>query len=65
MRALRPARKISPIEPTVAAVVREQTGVAWSRARALFIEGRVTVNGQRCLDPAARIPAGSVRKTNR
>ena len=46
--------------PTVAAVVREQTGVAWSRARSLCAEGRVTVNGQRCLDPAARVPADAV-----
>ena len=29
-------------EPTIAAVVRQQTGVAWSRARGLCIEGRVT-----------------------
>ncbi len=43
--------------PTVAAVVREQTGVSWSRARKLCSEGRVTVDGKRCLDPAARILA--------
>ena len=47
-------------EPTVAAVVREQTGVAWSRARALCTEGRVSVDGQRCVDPACRVAAGSV-----
>src|SRR5438876_4061106 len=47
-------------EPTVAAVVRQQTGVAWSRARRLCTEGRVTVNGQRCLDPASRIAPGTV-----
>ncbi|MEO7742579.1 MAG: RluA family pseudouridine synthase [Usitatibacter sp.] len=46
--------------PTVAAVVREQTGAAWSRARKLCSEGRVTVNGERCLDPAARIPTDAV-----
>src|SRR5688572_28203546 len=46
--------------PTVAAVVREQTGVAWSKAKKLCEEGRVTVNGERCLDPAARIPADAV-----
>jgi 23S rRNA pseudouridine1911/1915/1917 synthase len=46
--------------PTVAAVVREQTGVAWSRARKLCIEGRVTVDGQRCVDPATRVAADSV-----
>src|ERR1700719_2770104 len=47
-------------EPTVAAVVRQQTGVAWSRARGLCTEGRVTLNGQRCLDPASRVAPGTV-----
>ena len=47
-------------EPTVAAVVRQQTGVAWSRARRLCVEGRVTLNGQRCLDPASRVAPGMV-----
>jgi 23S rRNA pseudouridine1911/1915/1917 synthase len=47
-------------EPTVAAVVRQQTGVAWSRARRLCTEGRVTVNGERCLDPAARVAPGAL-----
>src|SRR6202165_864705 len=47
-------------EPTVAAVVRQQTGVAWSRARALCTEGRVTLNGGRCLDPASRVSPGTV-----
>ena len=46
--------------PTVAAVVREQTGVAWSRARSLCTEGRVTVNGERCLDPATRVTPDAV-----
>lgn len=45
---------------TVAAVVREQAGVAWSRAKKLCIDGRVTVNGERCLDPAARVPPEAV-----
>ncbi|QJR11524.1 Ribosomal large subunit pseudouridine synthase D [Usitatibacter rugosus] len=44
--------------PTVAAVVREQTGLSWSRARKLCTDGRVTLDGERCLDPAARVPAG-------
>src|SRR5207248_9868022 len=47
-------------DPTVAAVVREQTGLAWSRARDLCTEGRVTVNGERCLDSALRVPPGAV-----
>jgi 23S rRNA pseudouridine1911/1915/1917 synthase len=59
---MRPRKNIETkaSEPTVAAVVRQQTGVAWSRARGLCVEGRVTVNGQRCLDPAARVSPGMV-----
>jgi 23S rRNA pseudouridine1911/1915/1917 synthase len=41
--------------PTIAAVVRERTGVAWTRARQLCADGRVTVDGERCTDPATRI----------
>jgi len=48
------------LEPTVAAVVRERTGCAWSRARDLCTDGRVTIDGVRCLDPARRVAAGSV-----
>jgi 23S rRNA pseudouridine1911/1915/1917 synthase len=48
------------LQATVAAVVRKQTGFAWSRARKLCEEGRVTVNGERCLDPASRVPPGAV-----
>jgi 23S rRNA pseudouridine1911/1915/1917 synthase len=47
-------------EPTVAAVVRQQTGAAWSRARRLCTEGRVTLNGERCLDPAARVAPDAI-----
>ena len=60
-REPRPApRKTRPPEPTVAAIVREQTGVAWSRARDLCAEWRVTLNGERCLDPALRVSPGAV-----
>ncbi|HET9652400.1 MAG TPA: RluA family pseudouridine synthase [Usitatibacter sp.] len=45
---------------TVAAVVREQAGVSWSRARKLCIDGRVTLDGERCLDPATRVAADAV-----
>lgn len=45
---------------TVAAVVREQTGVAWSVARRLCAEGRVTIDGERCLDPVTRVAPGMV-----
>jgi 23S rRNA pseudouridine1911/1915/1917 synthase len=51
--------KARPPEPTVAAIVRRKTGAAWSRARDLCTEGRVTVNGQRCLDSALRVPHGA------
>jgi len=53
-------RSARPSEPTLAAIVRDQTGAAWSRARDLCTEGRVTVNGQRCLDSALRVPPGAV-----
>ena len=59
-RPAQSARKVRPAEPTVAAVVRDQTGAAWSRARDLCTEGRVTVNGQRCLDPTLRVSPGAV-----
>jgi 23S rRNA pseudouridine1911/1915/1917 synthase len=52
------------VNPTVAAVVREQTGVSWSRARSLCTEGRVTVDGERCLDPATRISPDAVVAVN-
>jgi len=51
---------LKPTAPTLAAIVREQTGAAWSRARDLCAEGHVTVNGERCLDSALRVPPGSV-----
>jgi 23S rRNA pseudouridine1911/1915/1917 synthase len=46
-----------PLDPTLAAIVRERTGASWARARDLCIQGRVTVDGERCVDPAARIAA--------
>ena len=60
MAARKPLALTPPIGPTVAAVVRQQTGVAWSVARRLCAEGRVTVDGQRCLDAAARVAPGTV-----
>jgi 23S rRNA pseudouridine1911/1915/1917 synthase len=51
---------MKPSLPTVAALVRERTGVAWSRARKLCEEGRVLVDGERCVDPALRVSADSV-----
>lgn len=50
---------MDPLPPTLAAVVREQTGLPWSRARKLCTDGRVTVDGERWLDPAARVPSGA------
>jgi 23S rRNA pseudouridine1911/1915/1917 synthase len=55
---------VTLLDPTVASVVREKTGVSWSRARKLCSEGRVTVDGQRCLDPATRIAADAVVAVN-
>jgi 23S rRNA pseudouridine1911/1915/1917 synthase len=60
VRAAEHAVDMKTPEPTVAAVVRQQTGVAWSRARRLCTEGRVTLNGQHCLDPASRVAPGTV-----
>ena len=51
-------------QPTLAAVVRERTGVAWSRARKLVAEGRVTVDGERRLDPATRVSPEAVVVVN-
>ena len=51
-------------QPTVAAIVREQAGITWSRAKKLCTEGRVTVNGERCLDPATRIAPDAVVVVN-
>ena len=45
---------------TIAALVREQAGVAWSRAKKLCIDGRVTVDGVRCTDPATRVSPDAV-----
>jgi len=53
------SRPTRPPEPTVAAVVREQLNCAWSKARSLCSDGRVFVNGQRCLDDTARVPPGA------
>jgi 23S rRNA pseudouridine1911/1915/1917 synthase len=50
----------SPPGPTIAAIVRERTGVSWSRARSLCTDGRVTVDGERCLDPARRIAPNAI-----
>ena len=47
------------LHPTLAALVREKAGVSWSRARGLCTEGRVTVDGRPCLDPATRISPDS------
>jgi len=46
--------------PTLAALVRERTGASWSRAKRLCSDGRVRVNGERCLDPAMRVAPDAV-----
>jgi len=50
---------VKSLPPTLAAVVREKTGATWSRARQLCADGRVTVDGERILDPAERIAPGA------
>ncbi len=60
LRAARHAFDVKSPGPTVAAVVRQQTGIAWSLARRLCTDGRVTVNGERCLDPASRVAPDTV-----
>ncbi len=44
---------------TVSAVVRQLSGLPWSKARELCTTGRVSVDGRRVLDPAARVEAGA------
>lgn len=46
-----------PAAPTLAARVREQTGLAWSRAKRLCADGHVRVEGEVVRDPAARVRA--------
>ena len=60
LRAIQDASGVKSLGPTLAAVVRQQTGIAWALARRLCIEGRVTVNGERCLDPASRVEPDTV-----
>ena len=48
------------MSPTLAARVRELTGATWSRARSLCEQGKVTVNGERWIDPASRLPPDAV-----
>lgn len=45
---------------TVSAIVRAAiAGASWNKARSLCESGRVTVDGEAALDPAARVRAGS------
>jgi 23S rRNA pseudouridine1911/1915/1917 synthase len=44
---------------TVAAIVRAELGVTWGTARTLCTRGKVFVDGQRRLDPAARLRPGA------
>jgi 23S rRNA pseudouridine1911/1915/1917 synthase len=54
-----PTGEAPPHDPTLAARVREVAGVTWSRARTLCLEGRVSVDGERCVDPARRVAPAS------
>jgi 23S rRNA pseudouridine1911/1915/1917 synthase len=64
VKRIAPDVAIKTLPPTVASVVREQTGATWSRARQLCNDGRVTVDGERCLDPATRVSPGAVVVVN-
>lgn len=57
--------RVSASGPTLAAVVREQLGLPWSQAKKLCEEGRVTVDGIRCTDPAWRVMPGMVVAVDR
>lgn len=59
-RKVRAAKRGVHPEPTLAAVVREQKDIPWSRARSLCEEGRVTLDGERVLDPATRVPPDAI-----
>ncbi|MDZ4761090.1 MAG: RluA family pseudouridine synthase [Alphaproteobacteria bacterium] len=50
---------------TVSAAVREQLSISWSKAKQLCTEGRVTVDGKRCLDPARLIHKTNVVAVDR
>src|SRR5437868_5696708 len=54
------APRMENLHPTLAALVRDRAGLSWARARKLCTDGRVTVDGERCLDPAIRVGPGSV-----
>lgn len=45
--------------PTLAAIVRELCDVPWTKAKTLCGRGKVTVNGERCLDASTRISPGA------
>ncbi len=49
---------------TLAALVREATGLSWGRARTLCASGRVTVDGERAVDPATRPEVGATVETH-
>ena len=55
-----PRREAPAPLPTLASVVRERTGAAWSKARKLCEEGRVQVDGAPVLDPAVRVEPDAV-----
>jgi 23S rRNA pseudouridine1911/1915/1917 synthase len=58
------SRAVTGVLPTLAALIRERTGVSWSRARLLCEQGRVTVDGERCVDSALRVREDAVIAVN-
>ena len=59
MRRSDPPRE-RPQLPTLAAVVRERQELSWGKARDLCRSGRVFVDGEAALDPAARVEPARV-----
>jgi 23S rRNA pseudouridine1911/1915/1917 synthase len=53
------AERPPPAGTTLAAWVRNETGVPWSRARTLVETGRVQIDGEFVFDPAVRVPTGA------
>ena len=53
-------RRPRPEQPTLAAVVRERLEVSWGEARKLCESGKVTLDGEVCVDPARRTEGATV-----
>lgn len=59
-----PRGEVGQRAPTLAAVVRELCDLPWSKARVLCERGKVTVNGDVCVDAATRVSPGATVDVN-